>query len=77
MRYTGRGTRTGAQKEKNGHRKGDVLRGEFENTAECEHRICPVKHFIGYAPTLITAEKDNKSAAESLPVLTEKKLKTE
>lgn len=26
---------------------GDALSGEFDNTAKCEHRICPVKYFIG------------------------------
>ena len=39
----------------------DVLSGEFENTAKCEHRICPDKCFMGLAQTLITTERDNKS----------------
>ena len=39
----------------------DVLSGEFENTAKCEHRICPDKCFMGLAHTLITTERDNKS----------------
>ena len=41
---------------------GDVLIGEFENTAKCEHRICPDKCKMGQAQTLITTERDNKSA---------------
>ena len=40
---------------------GDVLNGEFENSAKWEHRIWLVKRIMGLAQTHITAERENKS----------------
>ena len=40
---------------------GDVLIGEFKNTAKCEHRICPDNTVWAKPKPLLQAERENKS----------------
>ena len=40
---------------------GDVLSGEFENNAKCEHRICPDKCTWTNHKPILKAEKENKT----------------